>query len=165
METDDFLGKCNDGRYPLLKQIYLTMTTFDTTTQMSSTGNPYSTEEPQTSDTTVKAADTTFDAPISSTSLPITPVSDRIIVCYYGSWATYRPDDGKFDIKDIDTSLCTHIIYAYAILNSVTYEMELADPYYDIKKNAYTRFTGPAADNLDLKDFLAIGGWIEGSVK
>jgi len=30
------------------------------------------------------------------------------------SWAQYRPDGGKFLPENLDASLCTHIIYAFA---------------------------------------------------
>lgn len=33
------------------------------------------------------------------------------LVCYYGTWAVYRPDGGKFAVENIDPFLCTHVIY------------------------------------------------------
>lgn len=33
------------------------------------------------------------------------------LVCYYGTWAVYRPDAGKYSVENIDPFLCTHIIY------------------------------------------------------
>ena len=38
----------------------------------------------------------------------------KVMVCYYGSWAVYRPGAGKFDVEDIDPFVCTHIIYGFA---------------------------------------------------
>ena len=40
------------------------------------------------------------------------------MVCYYGSWAVYRPGAGKFDVEDIDPFVCTHIIFGFAGLGS-----------------------------------------------
>ena len=37
-------------------------------------------------------------------------------VCYYTNWSQYRPADGRFTAKDVDPTLCSHIIYAYAKL-------------------------------------------------
>ena len=28
------------------------------------------------------------------------------LVCYYGSWAVYRPENGKFPVENIDPFLC-----------------------------------------------------------
>lgn len=33
------------------------------------------------------------------------------LVCYYGTWAVYRPDAGKYPVENIDPFLCTHVIY------------------------------------------------------
>ena len=35
-------------------------------------------------------------------------------VCYFTNWSGSRPGLGHFTPADIDPSLCTHIIYAYA---------------------------------------------------
>ena len=40
-----------------------------------------------------------------------------IRACYYTNWAQYRPDKGKFYPEDVDTSLCTHLIYAFATMS------------------------------------------------
>ena len=39
--------------------------------------------------------------------------NDRI-VCYYTNWSQYRLDKGKFLPENLNPSLCTHMIYAYA---------------------------------------------------
>lgn len=33
------------------------------------------------------------------------------LICYYGTWAVYRPDAGKYPVENIDPFLCTHVIY------------------------------------------------------
>lgn len=38
------------------------------------------------------------------------------IFCYYTSWSMKRPGAGKFEPKDVDPSLCTHLVYAFATL-------------------------------------------------
>ncbi|CAL1270702.1 unnamed protein product [Larinioides sclopetarius] len=90
------------------------------------------------------------------------------IVCYLGSWANYRRDDGKFLIEDIDPKLCTHLVYGFAKLNHNN-KIAAYDPYLDLKENwglgAYERFTGLKKKNPNLKTLLAIGGWNEGSTK
>lgn len=53
-------------------------------------------------------------------------------MCYYGSWAVYRPGDGKFDVDDIDPMLCTHLIFGFAALSIETWEIEAFDPWNDL---------------------------------
>lgn len=91
--------------------------------------------------------------------------TDKLVVCYLGTWATYRPGEGKFDIEDIDASLCTHAVYGFAKLDNETNQIASFDPTLDIDNNGYGRFVGLKANNPDLKTLLAIGGWNEGSEK
>lgn len=97
------------------------------------------------------------------------PASSRRVVCYYGSWAVYRPDLGKFDVENINPYVCTHVIYAFAGLSPDTYEIISLDPYNDLEENygkgAYKRFTKLCSINPDLRCILGIGGWNEGSPK
>ena len=51
------------------------------------------------------------------------------VICYYGSWAVWRPGDGKFDVDDIDPYLCTTLIFGFAGLNNQTWEIEVTDEY------------------------------------
>ena len=53
------------------------------------------------------------------------------VACYYQSWAVYRPSKGYFQISDIDASLCTHHIYAFASINSDA-EVLVEDSYADL---------------------------------
>ncbi|KAG7169206.1 Acidic mammalian chitinase-like 12, partial [Homarus americanus] len=49
--------------------------------------------------------------------LAVTAANDGVMVCYYGSWAVYRPDKGKFDVEAIDPAICTHLIFGFAGLS------------------------------------------------
>lgn len=44
-------------------------------------------------------------------------IPDKVF-CFYGSWATYRTGNGRFDIEDIDASKCTHLTYSFIGLKS-----------------------------------------------
>ncbi|XP_046455808.1 acidic mammalian chitinase-like isoform X1 [Daphnia pulex] len=92
----------------------------------------------------------------------------KSMVCYYGSWAVYRPGNGKFDVEQIDPFLCTHIIYGFTGLGTDNTMIPL-DPWNDLYDNwgkgAFLRFTGLKQQNPNLKALIAIGGWNEGSEK
>jgi GH18 family chitinase len=111
-DLDDFTGGlCNEGKYPLMNtaiNLIRGQTEWTISTKPSTT---------------------------SSTTTTISPISEqrKRVVCYYtkyvnrklilgkeflfSSWAQYRPDGGKFLPENLDASLCTHIIYAFAVLN------------------------------------------------
>ncbi|XP_068242084.1 acidic mammalian chitinase-like [Palaemon carinicauda] len=90
------------------------------------------------------------------------------LVCYFSSWATYRPGNGKFTVEDNDPSLCTHLVYAFAGLGSNN-KIRVLDPYNDLcedyGKCGFDRFTNLTRRNPKLKTTLGIGGWNEGSTK
>ncbi|KPM07813.1 Sar s 15 allergen (chitinase-like protein) [Sarcoptes scabiei] len=78
---------------------------------------------------------------------------EKCSVCYYGSWAVYRPGRGKFPVEEIDPFLCSHIIYGFA---GLSYENK-------IRPKLGQRCLSQV--NKNLKTLIAIGGWNEGSTK
>ena len=58
-------------------------------------------------------------------------------MCYWGTWANYRPDGGKFTPEHIDPTLCTHLIYSFAGLEQHNWTMKSLDPWMDldVRKN------------------------------
>ncbi|KAI5628793.1 chitinase, acidic.2 precursor, partial [Silurus asotus] len=52
--------------------------------------------------------------------------TSRQLVCYFTNWSQYRPGAGKYMPANVDPFLCTHLIYAFSIINHanelVTYE-------------------------------------------
>ncbi|CAG0886951.1 unnamed protein product, partial [Cyprideis torosa] len=62
--------------------------------------------------------------------------NDKIFMCYYGSWAVWRPGNGKFEVTDIDPYLCTHVVYGFAgLAKDGSNKMISLDPYLDLKEN------------------------------
>jgi chitinase len=92
---------------------------------------------------------------------------DKIVMCYFGSWSTYRWGNGEFDVENIDPFICTHLMFGFAGLDPNTDKIKVLDPYNELYDNwgkgAYQRFTGLKLFNPNLKTILAIGGWNEGS--
>lgn len=135
-----------------------------------------------------------FCAFCAITSVSAQTVNDhnKIVGCYWGTWAFYRPGSGKFDIKDIDVSLCTHGYYGFADMNNRTgdpHEWELVayDPWYDqapddcndwanncdpngdgsicCHYDTFRRFVGLKKQNPNFVPMISIGGWNAGSKK
>jgi len=97
-------------------------------------------------------------------ALAATAESGRII-CYYSSWAVYRQGPGHYNVEDIDPTLCTHILYAFAQL---TYdgEMKAYDDYNDIgdewHEGQFTKFRKMKEQHPNIKTMIAVGGWTHG---
>jgi len=95
------------------------------------------------------------------------------ILCYFSSWAVYRPGLGKFDVDDIDVDLCTHAIFGFAGLDNATWTIKVLDPWNencpedDPPGNycAFKRFTALKQQKPSLKTIIAVGGWNEGSLQ
>lgn len=90
------------------------------------------------------------------------------LLCYYGTWATYRPGNGAFNVRDIDPSLCTHAIYSFVGINADA-TIKVLDPNLDLEENGgkgnIKKFVSLKSANPRLKTMVAIGGWNEGSAK
>ena len=53
------------------------------------------------------------------------------VVCYWGTWSTYRWGNGKFTVDNIDPNLCTHLIYGFVGLQADG-SVRLLDSYLDV---------------------------------
>uniref|UniRef100_A0A8C1CF62 chitinase n=1 Tax=Cyprinus carpio carpio TaxID=630221 RepID=A0A8C1CF62_CYPCA len=81
--------------------------------------------------------------------------------CYFTNWSQYRPGSGKYTPANVDPFLCTHLIYAFSIINQknelVTYEWN--------DETLYKAFNELKNTNPTLKTLLAVGGWNFGSTQ
>ena len=64
-------------------------------------------------------------------------------------------------MDQIDASLCTHYIYAFAKLNNATYSIDIYDPQADIVNKGYEKFVALKIRNPAIKTMIAIGGWTD----
>nr|5Y29_A Chain A, insect group II chitinase [Ostrinia furnacalis]5Y2B_A Chain A, insect group II chitinase [Ostrinia furnacalis] len=78
------------------------------------------------------------------------------LVCYYTNWSWYRPGIGKYSPEDIDPSLCTHIVYGFAVLGNDGL-MTAHDTWSDYDNRFYERVV--EYKRYGIKVSLALGGW------
>lgn len=57
------------------------------------------------------------------------------LICYMTNWAQYRPNNTKYTPSNMDPFLCTHLIYAFAAINTTTYEIKSFEWNDESKKN------------------------------
>jgi len=58
----------------------------------------------------------------------------KVVVCYVGTWATYRTGEGSFDLlAHFNPNLCTHLIYTFAGLDNETNLIKVMDPFLDLE--------------------------------
>ena len=81
---------------------------------------------------------------------------------------------GRFDVDDIDTSLCTHFIYAFAVLDRNHLLMKPQDSFIDVDRSGgfggwrrgfYRRFTDLKTQNPGAKFLVSLGGFQDSSHK
>ncbi|XP_008184295.1 probable chitinase 10 isoform X2 [Acyrthosiphon pisum] len=148
---------------------YNTSTTeVSTTTQLSPTRptKPTYTKPTTTKPTTMTKPTTTTTTTTSTTTTAISKPTTTVkppsaeyfkVVCYFTNWAWYRHSGGKYLPSDIDPSLCTHIIYGFAVLDNDELTIRAHDTWADFDNFFYRKVT--ALKKFGVKVLLAIGGW------
>ncbi|KAL1921041.1 uncharacterized protein VTP21DRAFT_11676 [Calcarisporiella thermophila] len=100
---------------------------------------------------------------------PILENGKHVVAGYYVSWAIY---DRKYNVKDMDPTKLSHVLYGFANLNE-TGSVVLADPWADVEKhidnepwtatpNLYGNFRQlllMKQKHRHVKVSLSIGGW------
>lgn len=115
---------------------------------------PTTTNRPTTVTTTHNSI---IDRPIESIPIIHDDPNGFKVVCYFTNWAWYRPGDGKYTPDDIDDSLCTHIVYGFAVLDRETMTIRTHDSWADIDNRFYERVVALRAKGVHVT--LALGGW------
>lgn len=60
--------------------------------------------------------------------------SEKKIVCYVEGIAGYRKEPLTFNPEDLDPYICTHVIYAFATIDPINFQMVPNDDAYDVVK-------------------------------
>ena len=76
-------------------------------------------------------------------------------------FSIYFVGKGKFLIEDINVHMCTHVVYAFAVLNTQTFKIKIFDQWLDIDLKNYEKFVDLKKQNPDLKVLMALGGWTD----
>ena len=73
----------------------------------------------------------------------------------FTNWAWYRQGVGKYEPEDIDPSICTHVVYAFAVLDESKLLMKPSDTIVD--RAFYQKIT--ALKGRGVKVTIGLGGW------
>lgn len=94
--------------------------------------------------------------PVPETDLQ--PLSGHYkVVCYFTNWAWYRKGAGRYVPEDINTDLCTHVVYGFAVLDYSELTIRTHDSWADIDNKFYERVAGLKSKGVKVS--LALGGW------
>lgn len=108
--------------------------------------------------TTKRPTTTTQKARPTTERAPVKPHSGHYkLVCYFTNWAWYRRGVGRYTPDDIDTDLCTHIVYGFAVLDYSELTIRTHDSWADIDNNFYDRVARLKEKGVTVS--LALGGW------
>lgn len=177
IDMDDFTGQCAGIKYPLLHVManHLYGKVIPPGSQVSKIVQKAATTPlpaTHTQATVVKTIVTSGDTAIISTgngsNLDASTLGANVtaedkdatnarVVCYYTNWSRKRPGAGRFEPSDIDPTLCTHLIYAFAGLKENKIE-----PTEEYDEDAYKQVLALKEKNPTLRVLLAIGGWMIG---
>lgn len=83
------------------------------------------------------------------------------LVCYFTNWSQYRTGEGKYLPEDVDPYLCTHLVYAFAVIN---YANELIISELN-DQTLYQSFNSLKMRNPMLKTLLSVKGRNDGGAQ
>jgi len=65
-------------------------------------------------------------------------------------------ENATFGVNNINPDLCTHLVYASASLDNISYNIVSGNQTIDITQGAYSQFVGLKSKNPDLKTMISI---------
>ncbi|XP_050091373.1 chitinase-3-like protein 1 [Anopheles aquasalis] len=87
--------------------------------------------------------------------------ANRPVFCYYASWSHWRPENGAFNVTNINAHLCTHLLYAFFGIDEEG-KVQILDPWLDLEDDFgignIRLFNELRLANPSLKTLAAIGG-------
>ncbi|KAK7479538.1 hypothetical protein BaRGS_00029255 [Batillaria attramentaria] len=133
--ADDFSGEfCRHGKFPLL----------------SSIGSQCS---------EVKQRSKFSDVPVRLPGKMLSAVPSSgcpVVVCYFNTLAMLRPGEGKMFPRDIDPTMCTHLVFSHAVLDRS--DIQPYSPEDIGVKGSYAELLDLKKKNPVLKTLLSIRG-------
>jgi len=76
------------------------------------------------------------------------------IICYYTNWSQYRPGLGQYYPEDIDPTLCTHIVYAFAKMCQNGGQWTMCPYEWNDDQLRVSQVTPKISQNFEKKNFL-----------
>ncbi|XP_046454736.1 probable chitinase 10 [Daphnia pulex] len=86
------------------------------------------------------------------------------IVCSFPNWAFYRTKSGgaaQYTVDNIDPTMCTHVLYSFALLDKSTFKIAIKDQLVDIDNQGYSKSVALKTQNPQLKVMISLGGWTD----
>ena len=68
---------------------------------------------------------------------------------------------GKFTPTEINPQLCTHLVYAFTVLDGEKLTIKTSDDWLDVEKGNYIAFNELKKENTKLKTLISLGGWVD----
>lgn len=175
IDMDDFTGKCGGTKYPLIgimseellgraqppssfaSIVKKAASRANTSAKPTSPNAETNLIEKKSELTTPSLSSSSLSSNLKESQDDIDPNSTNArIICYFTKWSAKRPGNGKFDPENIDPTLCTHLVYAFAGLKDHKIDEETEDPML------FEKMVKLKEKNPELKLLIAVGGWMVG---
>lgn len=156
LDLDDFKNHCGEGVHPLLSELQSVLSA-PASGSDHQPGETIIDETPVNNEQSVSEMSIENSQSVSAEIVESSQESDYKVVCYFTNWAWNRQGGGKYLPEDIDGKLCTHIVYAFTVLDRDKLIIKPHDTWADFDNHFYERVV--AYKKKGAKVTVAIGGW------